>query len=428
MINVAKYVPEMLANRRAIHQHPEEGWTEFETTARIVQTLRSFGLEVKLGLNAINPDTVLGRDPEKVKAGIQRALANGVPQALLDEMQGYTGAVTEIDTGRPGPLTVYRFDIDCVCVDESHDASHLPAAEGFASQYPGLMHACGHDGHTAVGLALAHWLHDEAKAGRLAGKFRLLFQPAEEGARGAGGMAGKGWVDDADWFFASHVGIVAKPGEICVMDAGFLATTKFDIAFTGTPSHAGADPQKGRSALLAASACALMLAGIPRHGEGATRIAIGTLHAGEGRNVTPAHAVMEIEVRGETAEINDWLGDRVTSIVKGAAESYEVKSDLVKRGEATTLVSNPEASSILDTAAHEIEGVTVRHIEKLGGSEDCTTLIRRAQQKGAKCSFFLFGCNHHGHHRSDFEIQDDKSLPMALEMFERVSELVSLQK
>ncbi len=411
MADIAKYVDETVALRRAIHQRPEEGWTEFETTYRVVTTLEKLGYAVQCGREVIEPSAVLGRSEALVQKAQARALSHGVPQAFLDRLQGYTGAVAVLDTGRPGPVTAFRFDMDCVLVTESTDASHVPAKEGFASEIPGCMHACGHDSHTASGLGLAHWLKDHEA--ELCGRVKLLFQPAEEGTRGAGAMAAAGVVDDADWFFGAHVGVSCKSGEIGIVRHGFLATAKIDIAFEGTPSHAGSDPEKGRSALVAAAACTMMLQGIPRHSGGDSRVAIGTLHAGEGRNVTPSHARMQIEVRGETGEVNDWMVDRVASIVKGAAEAYEVKGSWVKAGEATTMNSDPEACAVIEKAAKD-EGLVLKVYDKMGGSEDCSLLLRRAQQKGAKCGFFFWGCDHHGHHRPDFEIQDTLNLPRAL--------------
>lgn len=419
MSDMSSYSAEAVAIRRKLHERPEEGWTEFETMWQVVPFLEKLGFSVQCGRQVIDPQNALGRNEKLVEEGEKRALAHGVPKSFLERLQGYTGAVATLDTGRPGPVTAFRFDMDCVLVTESHDKSHLPACEGFASERPGFMHACGHDGHTASGLALAHWLMDHKDS--LCGRIKLLFQPAEEGTRGAAAMAAAGVVDDVDYFFGAHAGVFCKPGEVGIIRQGFLATTKIDIHFEGTPSHAGASPEKGRSALSAAAACTLMLEGITRHSEGATRVAVGTMNAGEGRNVTPAHAVMQIEVRGQTAAINDWMVSRVDSIVKGAAEAYEVKGNWVKRGEATTITSDKEAMDFIDKAAH-INNQTVRYFDEAGGSEDCSILIRRAQQHGAKASFFLWGCTHHGHHRPDFDIQDTQNLPHAIAMLTTIAE------
>ena len=294
MEDKTKYYEEMVRNRRELHKRPEEGWTEFETTYFVVSFLRNLGLPVTVGKANINESEVLGRDPQLVKDGMVRALKHGVPQSFLDETEGYTGAVAVLDTGRPGPTTAFRADMDCVLVRETDDEAHLPNRLGFASERPGFMHACGHDGHTAVGLEVARWLVDHKN--ELCGRFKLIYQPAEEGVRGARAMAAAGVVDDVDYFISGHVGGLAKLGEIGVMDGGFLASTKFDIDIEGQPAHAGNAPQLGHNALMAACAASMMLQGIPRNGDGTTRVSVGTLHAGEGRNVIPAHARLQMEV------------------------------------------------------------------------------------------------------------------------------------
>lgn len=338
-------VREMIETRRALHRRPEEGWCEFQTTALILERLRALGYEPLCGTRVINPKAVMGRSPKKVEVAIERAREAGVSEELLARMEGYTGAVAVLETGRPGPVTAWRCDIDCVLVTESCDASHLPSREGFASEYPGWMHACGHDGHAAVGLALARWVMEHKD--ELVGTIKILFQPAEEGVRGAAAMAASGVVDDVDNLIGAHLGTFCRQGEVGLCRAGFLASSKLDVHFHGIPSHAGADPQKGRSALMAACAAAMMIQGIPRNGEGDTRVAVGTLHAGEGRNVTPVHADMELEVRGETAEVNDYMRDSVYRIVDGVARSYEVKAEVELAGEATTL---PLCEDLLEIA------------------------------------------------------------------------------
>lgn len=410
------YKAEMVRNRRHIHKRPEEGWTEFETTAFIVETLRNYSCEVLVGRAVINPDFVMGRDEKLVDAAIERARRQGVPEALLNEMGGFTGAVAVFRTGRPGPVTALRFDIDCVLVQETDDPKHEANAGGYASERPGLMHACGHDGHTAVGLSVAHWVNDHLD--QLKGTIKLIFQPAEEGTRGASPLAESGIVDDVDNFVSSHIGTNCRLGEIGICFRGFLATTKIDIYFEGTPAHAGSNPEKGRSALLAAASSATMLAGIPRSGEGDTRISIGKLVAGSGRNVVPAHAYMQIETRGSTEAVNDYMVACAKQIVEGNALSYGVKATFEKVGEAATLVADEKLTADLTDIAKHIPFIhSVDRYDDVKGSEDCTMIGRKVRAHGGRMGFFMFGCNQNGHHRGDFAIQDEESLPEGFEMF-----------
>lgn len=405
--------------RRQLHQNPEEGWSEFTTTAFLVTTLRGYGYDVLTGRKVVAPEACLGREESVVKAGLERARRNGVSEELLSEMEELTGCVAVLDTGRPGPTLAIRFDIDCVPVTECTDDTHVPAKEGFISKNPGFMHACGHDAHMSMGLAVAHWVMDNKD--KLSGKIKILFQPAEEGVRGAAGMAASGILDDCDYFLGSHVAMSAKSGEIATNLYGYLCTTKLDVTFHGKPAHAGACPQEGRNALTAAANATVQMMGISRHSGGMTRINIGQLIAGEGRNVIPSKAVMKLEVRGETGEINQYMVDQVTNICKGIAMSFGVTYEMRKMGEAVDLTADQELVDILNAAGRATPGITV--VDKalnFGGSEDATILARRVQAHGGKAAFFLWGSDRpSGHHTSTFDIKES-DLDPALEVWTHI--------
>ncbi|MDO4937016.1 MAG: amidohydrolase [Sutterellaceae bacterium] len=413
------YKDQLINIRRQLHTNPEEGWSEFTTNAFIVNTLRGYGYEVLLGKKVVNPDFCLGRDMKVVQAGIERARKNGVSEDLLTEMEELTGCVAVLDTGRPGPTLAIRFDIDCVPVNECTDDSHLPAKEGFISKNPGLMHACGHDAHMSMGLAVAHWVMDNKD--QLNGKIKIVFQPAEEGVRGAAGVAASGIVDDADYFLASHVAMSAKSGEIATNLYGFLCTTKFDVTFNGKPAHAGACPQDGRNALAAAANATVQMLGISRHSEGMTRINVGQLIAGEGRNVIPSKAVLKLEVRGETADINNYMAQQVENICQGISIGFGVSYECRKMGEAVDLNADQELVDILNKCGHEVEGLTV--VDKplnFGGSEDATILARRVQEHGGKAAFFLWGSDRpSGHHTATFDVKESDFVK-SLELWTKV--------
>ncbi len=409
-------VSEAVATRRTLHRRPEEGWTEFETTYLIASRLKELGFEVLAGRRIIDKNAIRGRSETKVRAAVERAVSHGVPAAFIRECGELTGAVGVWETGRPGNVTAFRFDIDCVCVDETRDPEHLPNKLGFASEIPGLMHSCGHDAHTAVGLAVARWISEHAD--ELNGTVKLVFQPAEEGVRGGGPLSASGVLDDVNTLIASHIGDTCRLGEMSVLEGGFLATTKLDIVFEGTPSHAGANPEKGKSALLAAAAASLMIEGIPRHSQGISRVSIGTLNAGEGRNVTPAHAVMQMETRADNDVVNQYLVENVKNIVKGVAAAYGVKAEVKELGAAPSLpVCRPLIEELYEISK-TLKTPEKTSISQVGGaSEDATYLMKRVMEKGGEAAYFLWGCNHQGHHRGNFEIQDEKSIPMGIEAF-----------
>lgn len=416
---LSAYHDQLINIRRQLHQNPEEGWSEFTTTAFLVTTLRGYGYDVLTGRKVVAPEACLGREESVVKAGLERARRNGVSEELLSEMEELTGCVAVLDTGRPGPTLAIRFDIDCVPVTECTDDTHVPAKEGFISKNPGFMHACGHDAHMSMGLAVAHWVMDNKD--KLSGKIKILFQPAEEGVRGAAGMAASGILDDCDYFLGSHVAMSAKSGEIATNLYGYLCTTKLDVTFHGKPAHAGACPQEGRNALTAAANATVQMMGISRHSGGMTRINVGQLIAGEGRNVIPSKAVMKLEVRGETGEINQYMVDQVTNICKGIAMSFGVTYEMRKMGEAVDLTADQELVDILNAAGRATPSITV--VDKalnFGGSEDATILARRVQAHGGKAAFFLWGSDRpSGHHTSTFDIKES-DLDPALEVWTHI--------
>ena len=415
-MDASVYVQQLVALRRELHRTPEIGWSEFVTTARVIGLLRDYGFDVLAGPRAIARDHTLGREPAIVAAGLAYARGRGVDEALLAEMEELTGCVGIWRTGRPGPVLALRFDIDCVNVEESTAPEHLPAAQGFASERAGLMHACGHDGHTAIGLTVARWIAEHA--GDLGGTIKLLFQPAEEGVRGAAAMAAAGVVDDVDVFVGAHLAMMAPTGEIVTAPRGFLCTTKLDLGFHGKPAHAGVEPQLGRNALAAAAHAVTQLLGISRHGGGMTRINVGEMRAGEGRNVIPVHAELKLEVRGETAEINQYMVDQVGAIAEGVAKSFGVAFEIEKMGEAVDLVNDPALVDVIAEVAASVPGVAkVTAAANFGGSEDATILARRVQARGGQAAYFVIGSHRPaGHHQAEFDI-DEASLPIGFELF-----------
>ena len=418
------YKEQMVADRRWLHAHPEDGWNEFETTYFIVKRLEELGLKALAGIEVIEPKAVMGRNEEAAEAAQQRAREHGVPEEFLKRLGGYTGAMAVLETGRPGPVTAIRVDIDCLPIEETTSPEHEANQGHYRSEYPGFSHACGHDGHTAVGLGVAAWLADHKDS--LNGTVKVLFQPAEEGVRGARPMSESGIVDDVDYLMGSHVGGAFHSGEVCVCDGGFLASTKFDINFIGLQAHAGNAPNKGHNALVAAACATMMLQGIPRHADGVSRVSVGKLMAGEGRNIIAAHASMEMEVRGETQEVNDFMAENVENIIAGVEKAYQVKAEISKVGESSTLVLCPEMYSKMEEAMHNVPGISVKaRYHGPAGSEDCSWLIRKVAEHGGQAGFFIYGCEHKGHHRPDFDIQDERNLPVAFNVYVSFAKLVN---
>lgn len=400
--------------RRTFHQFPEIGWTEFVTTGTIINILRDMNIEVKTGPYIICRESILGRDEKLVNEAIQIAEEKGISAELLAEMDGLTGCMAIIDTEIPGPTFTFRFDIDCVYVQESNDDTHLPNKQGFASCRSGLMHACGHDGHTAIGLGLAHWLKQNIHA--LRGKYKLIFQPAEEGVRGARAISDSGVLDNTDYFMGMHIGCNLKKGEIALDPFDFLCTTKLDISLKGKSANAIDEPEKGNNALAGACFLANEILATPRHGKGMTRVNIGTLIAGENRSLIPSSAKMQLEVRGQDAEITQYLFNSIKKYVDGIAIAYQLETKIDITGEATNFRNDREMIDIM-------QGVVDAHpdllnvVLPLGGSEDVSLMVRRVQEKKGKAIFFLVGADQSdGHHKEKFDI-DEEALSIGLTLF-----------
>lgn len=245
--------PQLSAWRRDFHHFAESGWVEFRTAAKVSEILDSLGYELAMGRDVVDAESRMGLpDDATLAQEFARARAQGAPEKWLAPFEGgFTGIVATLNTGRPGPTLAFRVDMDALDLSEAHDDSHRPYRDGFASCNPGMMHACAHDGHTTIGLGLAQVLKQHEA--QLNGTIKLIFQPAEEGTRGARAMVAAGALDDVDYFTAIHIGTGVPEGTVICGSDNFMATTKFDVRFTGVAAHAGGKPEEGRNALLAAA-------------------------------------------------------------------------------------------------------------------------------------------------------------------------------
>jgi aminobenzoyl-glutamate utilization protein A len=304
---------------------------------------------------------------------------------------------------------------------ENTEAAHLPAREGFGSTRPGRMHACGHDGHTAIGLGVASVVPALAKNWR--GKLKLIFQPAEEGCRGAKSMVAAGVLNDVDHYFATHLGIsLNETGAVACGTDHILATTKLDATFRGVAAHAGVDPHVGRNALLAAATATVQLHAIARHGAGASRINVGLLEGGSGRNVIADHAVLKLEVRGETTPICAWMAVEAERVLRAAAAMHGVEITVENMGEAGSAPCDAAARAVVRRAAEKSGATRIVEFSPLGGSEDATLMMDAVQARGGQSTYLLVGTPlPAGHHHPRFDI-DEAALPKAVALHVAIAE------
>ncbi|MBQ8161619.1 MAG: amidohydrolase [Clostridia bacterium] len=379
--------------RRRIHMYPETGWLEMRTSSIIAGTLSDLGFEVLTGKDVVASSARLGL-PSEESLKSHADLVERQPDTRLDFLtedmkRGHTGVIGILRCGE-GPVVALRFDIDALPMTERADDGHRPAREGFASRNPGMMHACGHDGHVTIGLGVAQVLMEMRE--HLHGTLKLIFQPAEEGARGARAVTAAGHLDDVDYFIGNHVAPTRSldDGDVTCGTWGSLATTKLDITFRGLAAHAGGYPEEGKNALLAAASAALALHSIPRHSGGQSRVNVGVLRAGSGRNVVPDLAEMQLEVRGETTEINRYMVDSATRICEGAAAMQGCQVDMVTVGEAEGQHSDlPLIERIAGVVARDLPEMQLSSQQNARnwGSEDISIMMNRVQAHGGLATY-----------------------------------------
>lgn len=406
---VKNLTPQLVEWRRTLHSLPELGFMEYITTYRIGKELEKMGFTLHIGKDALQEDARLGvPKKEALDAHEEKAAAWGVEKEWLEKLSGgNTGLVATWDTGRAGDHIGFRFDIDALPILESADESHLPCKHEFSSGEPNVMHACGHDGHATIGLGTAKFIAEHTN--ELKGKFTLLFQPAEEGGRGARAMVAKGWLDDVDYFYSGHIGIHSYPvGTIAATTTGFLASTKYNVSFKGVSSHAGMHPELGKNALLAATTAANNLYAIPRHFDGVTRVNVGRLTAGSGRNIIPEDSYMEIEVRGETHAIGDYMAESALRIIKAAADMHDVTCTIEPVGVTEVMTCNEELIPKIQEWCASSELVTeVIPSVPVSGSEDASFMMNKVQEHGGKATYMLFGTKlDFPHHHPQFDYEE----------------------
>ena len=380
----------LTAQRQDFHKYAETGWFEMRTTSIIARHLTNLGYEVLLGDQVCHRETRMGVPSEEaLEKHYQLALEQGAdPEFLPYTKGGMTGVIGILRCGE-GPTVAMRFDIDALGVVESDEPDHRPVAEGFASVNRGAMHACGHDGHATMGMGVAEVLM--AIKDQLHGTVKLIFQPAEEGVRGAKSIVANGHLDGVDYFLGSHM-TGRKPeddSQLIPGSCGSLATCKYDVTYRGKSSHAGGAPHMGKNALLAAAAAVVNLYAIPRHGAGASRINVGKLVAGSGRNVIADEAFMEIELRGATTEINNYMIGYAEDILRNTAAMYGCTCEIKLMGAADS--ANSDEDFCLEVKKVLSEKMGIRMSDKLmlhvGGSEDVSYMMNRVREQGGKATF-----------------------------------------
>ncbi|MGN1143619.1 MAG: amidohydrolase [Anaerovoracaceae bacterium] len=401
--------------RREFHKYPENGWREIRTSARIAEILTDMGYTCLMGPDVVNVDSVIRLvrpDEEEMAEVMKRAVEQGADPAFVEKTQGIPGVIAELDTGKEGPVTAFRFDIDCLPYDEPKKEGYRPYDEDYASCNPESVHACGHDAHTAMGLGIAEGILKKKAAYR--GKIRLIFQPAEETFCGAISIVDKGYLDDVDNFLAMHVALSAenKPLPSHTVACGckdFLSDRQLDITFHGRAAHPCGASQEGKNALLAACSAALNLHAIAPHEQGLTRVNVGELHAGIAPNTIAPNAFMVVEYRGETPDICAYLEERVFDILDGSAKAYGMEYTYDDYGEVPAGKSDDAMMDVVRRAAVKVPWFEKIYFEgNVGGTDDAAVMMTRVQKNGGKGAYIGIGTNTtQPVHNAEFDMDED---------------------
>lgn len=307
--------PQLDEIRQTLHRHPETGRKEFFTTDFLEQKLQSMGLSTY----RIAETGVVG-----VLNGT-RALQNGTPVHTVG----------------------LRADIDALPVTEATGCS-------FASEFPGTMHACGHDVHMTSALGAAMLLSSHTDW--FAGEIRFFFQPDEEGYGGAKEMVDKGVTEGVEAVFGAHVDPNLPLGTIGVKYGHFYAASDmYDIHVHGVSSH-GAQPEKGKNALVTAAEIAVRLTALTDYDPDHRRVVtVGDFHSGSVRNIISAEATLEGIIRTLGKEVRQETLQQLKDICNEVTEKYGTTCDIVIRTSYSGITNtDPETTFVEETLKNEL--------------------------------------------------------------------------
>ncbi len=328
---------DMTAWRRDIHAHPELGFQETRTADLVAAKLASFGIAVHRGL-------------------------------------GKTGVVGTLSAGTSQRSVGLRADMDALPIEEANTFAHR-------STHPGVMHACGHDGHTTMLLGAARYL---AETRKFDGIVHFIFQPAEEGIGGARAMVDDGLFEKfpCESIFGMHNRPSLPVGKFNVKAGPMMAGGAFfDIRVTGRGSH-GARPETGVDAALVAAQIAVALQTIVARNVrpiDTAVVSVTKIHAGDAYNVIPQTAHMGGTARAFTKEVMARLEASMRRIVKGTAEAAGATAEVDFRNTFAPTINDAGQADFAAQICNELVGEqnVNRNPDLVMGSEDFAYMLER---------------------------------------------------
>ena len=365
---------QLVAWRRDFHMHPELGYQEVRTAGIVADHLRTLGLEVSTGIG---------------KTGVV---------ALVE------GDNTPLDA----PTVMLRFDMDALPI---HEANEVP----YRSQQAGVMHACGHDGHTAIGMGVAQLL--VARRNELPGRVKLVFQPAEEALGGALAMINDGVLAEPKPAAAFGLHLWSRlPLNQVVVQSGPLwaAADSFTITVRGRGGH-GAMPHETIDSTLVASEIVMALQSIVARNVNPTDtavVSVGTFISGNAANVISGEATLTGTIRSFTPEVRNLLFGRIDEIAKGICQAHGATCVVEPRLGCPATINSVAGAALMARVATGVVGAEqVAQIAPMMVGEDMAEFLDRAPG----CFVLIGAADPAGpelspHHNATFDF-DERMLP-----------------
>jgi len=359
---------QLVAWRRDFHMYPELGFKEVRSAGIIADHLRDWGYQVQTGV-------------------------------------AHTGVVALMIGEEPGPGVMLRFDMDALPITELNETE-------YASRRPGVMHACGHDAHMAIGLGVAKLISEYRE--ELAGTVKLVFQPGEEGLNGAEVMVNEGVLENPrpEVFLAIHVWNNLQVGKVGVSSGPVMAAAEtWSCSVQGKGGH-GALPHQTVDPIVASAQMINALQTIVSRNVSPLQeavVTVGSVRGGDAFNVIPSTVQMKGTVRTYSPDVREIVLRRMREIVEGVAMASGVDAELEIKPLSPALVNDSAVTNVVRDAGRAVVGEEnlVCGIRTMG-SEDAAFFT----QEIPGCYFFLGSAKTTGewvapHHNARFDIDED---------------------
>ncbi|WP_313119485.1 M20 metallopeptidase family protein [Proteiniclasticum ruminis] len=361
-----KYRDYVIGARRYLHAHPETSLEEVLTTAYLMRELDAMGIPY----------------------------IKGEP----------TGLVATIKGKKPGKTVALRSDMDALNILEKNEVS-------YKSQVDGKMHACGHDGHTAILLGAARILKDQME--ELPGTVHLIFQPAEETGHGAKILINTGtWYEETDNIFGAHLWSYLPTGKISLEPGQRMAATdRFQIKIQGLSGH-GSMPHQTVDTVVVASAMVMNFQTIVSREYSPMEplvVSVGSIHSGTAFNIISGEAVLEGTIRYFSKDIGKTIESSMRRIMESTADLYGASAEMIYTYNLPPVVNDEASSALAYEAASRIlgeENIVLQ--EKTTGGEDFAFYLEHKPG----CFVFIGSGNHEkgtdfAHHNDHFDLDED---------------------